>query len=269
MDLTGSQYALNIAPSNAQIDGGNNTNSIWINKMGTGGNLLRLQTNSVDMLVLSSEGDMDLTGDMAVLGGAITLGESGDQGTIRYNSTDNRIEFSNDGTSWMQLGDNTRSTTLSAEYAGAVLSGDGSDNVGDMTSDNTGSSSNSMNYYEWSSSAVVLNDYDVRVRFTLPSDFVSWGNGGIALNYATESTSSTNNMVDMYIYLEGSATVDGSSTSQVSSSVGVWTSTTVAGTDLDECNTAGETCVIILRMSSLGDNYVRIGDIDITYNRSL
>ena len=138
-----------------------------------------------------------------------------------------------------------------------------------MTSDNTGSSSNSMNYYEWNSSAVALNDYDVRVRFTLPSDFAGWGNGGITLNYATESTSNTNNKVDMYIYLEGSATVDGSSTSLASSSAGVWTSTNVAGTDLDECNAAGETCVIILRMSSLGDNYTRIGDIEVAYNRSL
>jgi hypothetical protein len=73
----------------------------------------------------------------------------------------------------------------------------------------------------------------------------------------------------MYVYLEGSATVDGSSPAQASSSAGVWTSTSVAGSGLDECNTAGETCVIILRMYSLGDNYTRIGDIDITYNRSL
>ena len=268
VDLTGSQYALNIAPSNAQIDGGNNTSSIWINKLGTGGNLLRLQTNSVDMMVVSAEGDMTLAGDVAI-GGSVVLGATGDQGTIRYNATDNRIEFSNDGISWMQLGDNTRAITLSAEYAGAVLSGDGSDNVGNMTSDNTGSSSNSMNYYEWSSSAVALNDYDVRVRFTLPSDFVSWGNGGVTLNYATESTSNTNNKVDMYVYLEGSATVDGSSTAQVSSSAGVWATTNVAGSGLDECNAAGETCVVILRMYSLGDNYTRIGDIDITYNRSL
>jgi len=270
VDLTGSQYALNIAPSSAQIDGGNNTNSIWINKMGTGGNLLKLQTNSEDMLVLSSDGNMDLAGDMAVLGGSISLGESGDQGTIRYNATTDQIEFSNDGTNWMPLGDNTRAITLSAEYAGAVLSGDGSDNTGTMTSDNTGSSSNSMNYYEWNSSAVSLNDYDVRVRFTLPSDFNGWGStGGITLNYATESTSNTNNKVDTYIYLEGSGTVDGSATSAVSSSAGVWTTAVIAGTDLDECDAAGETCVIIIRMSSLGDNYVRIGDIDITYNRSL
>ncbi len=270
IDLRTSEYSVNIAPNAAQIDGGNNTNSIWVNKMGTGGNLLKLQTNSVDMMVVSSEGDMTLAGDVAIAGGSITLGTTGDQGSIRYNATDNTIEFSNDGIEWMPLGDIARKVTLSAEYAGAVLSGDGTDNVGAMTSDNTGSSSNSMNYYEWSSAALSLNDYDLRVRFTLPSDFNGWGStGGVKLNYTTESTSDTNNKVDMYIYKEDSVTVDGTFAAGVSSSAGVWTSSTIAGTDLNECAVAGDTCVFIMRMSSLSDNYVRIGDIAITYNRSL
>ncbi|KKQ03287.1 MAG: hypothetical protein US14_C0037G0002 [candidate division WS6 bacterium GW2011_WS6_36_26] len=268
IDLRASEYSVNIAPSSAQIDGGDYTNSIWINKMGTGGNLLKLQTNNVDMMVVSSGGDMTLAGDVAISGGSLSLGTDG--AGVRYNSTDSRVEFSNDGITWMQLGDSTRKYTLSAEYAGAVLSGDGTDNVGSMTSDNTGSSSNSMNYYDWSSTALSLNDYDLRVRFTLPSDFNGWGStGGVTLNYATESTSDTNNKVDMYIYKEDSVTVDGTFAAGVSSSAGVWTNSTIAGTDLNECATAGDTCVFIMRMSSLSDNYVRIGDIAITYNRSL
>jgi predicted GH43/DUF377 family glycosyl hydrolase len=270
LDLKASQYSVNIAPTTADIDGGNYTNSIWINKLGLGGNLLKLQTNSTDMMVVTSEGDMTLAGDVEVEGGTLTLGPSGDQGSIRYNSTSNEIEFSNDGTTWMPLGDNVRKVTLSAEYAGAVLSGDGTDNVGSMTSDNTGSSSNSMNYYEWNNSTVTLNDYDVRVRFTLPSDFNGWGTtGAIKLNYATESTNNTDNKVDMYVYKEDSATIDGSSENNASSVAGTWTTSTIMGSNLDECNTAGNVCVIILRMSSKSDNYVRIGDIEITYNRSL
>jgi len=57
---------------------------------------------------------------------------------------------------------------MSPEYGGAVLVADGTANVGSMTSD---SDTDSNNYYEWSSSEVTLNDYDVRVRFTLPSNF--------------------------------------------------------------------------------------------------
>jgi hypothetical protein len=268
IDLRSSEYSVNIAPNNAQIDGGNDTNSIWINKMGTGGNLLKLQTNNVDMMVVSSDGNMTLAGDVAISGGSISLGTDG--AGVRFNTTDGVVEFSNDGIAWMPLGESTRKYVLSAEYAGAVLSGDGTDNVGSMTSDNTGSSSNSMNYYEWNSSALSLNDYDVRVRFTLPSDFVAWGNGGIAVNFATESTDYLNNSLDIYVYLEGSSTVDASATLNSSAPAGQWTAMNIDGAvNLDECNAAGETCVIILRMSSLGDNYVRVGDIDITYNRSL
>jgi hypothetical protein len=220
------------------------------------------------MMVVSAEGDMTLAGDVAVSGGTLSLG--GDGAGARYNTTDNVMEFSNDGTTWVQLGDDTRKVTLSAEYAGAVLTADGTDNVGTMTSDNTGSGSNSMNYYEWNSSAVALNDYDVRVRFTLPSDFNGWGTtGGVTFNLATESTSSTNNKVDMYIYKEGSGTIDGTSATNVSASAGVWKTATIAGTDLNECAAVGDVCVIILRMSSLSDNYVRVGDIAVTYNRSL
>jgi hypothetical protein len=127
-----------------------------------------------------------------------------------------------------------------------------------------------MNYYEWNSSEVSLNDYDIRVRFTLPSDFDSWGiDGGITLNYATESTSSSANQVDFYVYEESSATVDASSEDLVSSVAGTWITSTISGVDLTDCDTAGEVCVLVIRMASSGDNYVRIGDIEFTYNRSL
>ena len=270
VDLRSSQYALNIAPTSAQIDGGTNTNSIWVNKLGTGGNLLKLQTNSNDMLVVNSTGDMTLAGDIAVSGGSLTLGTSGDQGTIRYNSTSNRIEFSNDGVNWLALGDTTRKVVLSAEYAGAVLSGDGTNNTGNMISDNTGSSSNSMNYYNWASTATSLNDYDVRVRFTLPSDFNGWGTtGGVTLNYVTQSTSASNNAVDMYVYKDSSSTIDGTSAGNVSSVAGTWQTVTLLGSNFQYCKNAGDTCVIVLRMYSMNSNYSRVGDIAITYNRSL
>ena len=268
IDLRSSQYALNIAPTSAQVDGGDNTNSIWVNKLGSGGNLLKLQTNSNDMLVVDASGNMTLAGDVAVSGGSLSLGSDG--AAIRYNSSTNTIEFSNDGNTWMPLGDNTRKFVLSAEYPGAVLSGDGTTNVGNMTSDNTGAASNSMNYYEWTSSDTALNDYDIRVRFTLPSDFNGWGaTGGITVNYATQSTSNTNNKLDVYLYRDDSSTIDDMSEGNVSSTAGTWTSTTLSGANINICANAGDTCMIILKVSAANDNYTRVGDIEITYNRSL
>ncbi|KUK77511.1 MAG: putative T4-like proximal tail fiber, partial [candidate division WS6 bacterium 34_10] len=183
--------------------------------------------------------------------------------------TDDQLEFSNDGTNWIALGDKTKSITLSAEYAGAVMSADGTNNTGFMTSDAEGTTYDSMNYYEWYSSETTLQDYDVRVRFTLPSDFASWGTNAFTFNYATEANSSTNNKVDFYVYEEGTGTVDGSSVGKYSATAGVWTTTSVAGSSLTDCNVAGETCVVIMRMYSANDSYVRVGDIDINYNREL
>lgn len=260
--------SVKIASASAQVDAGTSTNSIWINKTGTGGNLLVMQNDGDDMFVVDSAGNTTLGGDSAA-DVTLTLGAgTGYQGAIRYNATSDHLEFYVDE-AWVPLGDYLNIVTLSAEYPGAVLSADGTSNVGVMTSDSEGTSSNSMNYYEWSSSETSLNDYDVRVRFKLPSDFYSWGGGGITFNLATEATGTTNNKADIYVYEQSSATVDGSSTGQASSSAGVWKQSNVAGTDLNECTGAGTICMFVIKMSSANDSYTRVGDIQITYNRSL
>jgi hypothetical protein len=201
--------------------------------------------------------------------GQINIGASGDSGSVRYNTTNDELEFSNDGSTWIPLADAIKTTTLSAEYPGAVLAADGTANVGFMTSDAEGSASNSMNYYEWNSSESTLQDYDVRLRFTIPHDFSSWGTNAFTLNLATEAAASTNNKVDIYVYEESSGTVDDSSVAQYSGTAGVWQTTTIQGADLGDCNAAGETCLILIRMYSANDNYVRVGDIDVNYNRKL
>jgi len=260
--------SVKIAPTSAQVDAGNSTSSIFVNKTGTGGNLLKMQTAGSDMFVVDSSGNATLGGG-STGNVTLTLGPgTGSQGGIRYNSTSEKLEFYVGGT-WISLGDYTRYDVLSAEYPGAVLSADGTSNVGSMISDSEGTASNSMNYYEWSSSETSLNDYDVRVRFTLPSDFSSWGSGWVLFNYATEATGTTNNKLDFYVYEESSATVDGSLTGQASPSAGVWNTATIAGSGLDECTGAGTTCMFVIKMSSANDSYARVGDIEIIYNRSL
>ncbi|MEI6690379.1 MAG: glycine-rich domain-containing protein, partial [bacterium] len=54
---------LSLAPSAADIDTQTGMNSLWINKTGTGGNLLKLQTAGVDMLNLASTGTLTLAGN--------------------------------------------------------------------------------------------------------------------------------------------------------------------------------------------------------------
>jgi hypothetical protein len=261
----GNNASVNLSPAVAQVDSEDYKNSIWINKTGTGGNLLKLQTAGTDSFVVNADGDITMSGDIEVQGGSIKLGDSG---WIRFNDSTNVLEFTNDGSDWIALGPLASSMILSAEYQGAVLSADGSNNTGNMTADSD-ALNNSMNYYEWNSSEASLNDYDVRIRFTLPSDFDSWSVGGITFNFATESTSSVSNQLDFYVYEETSASIDGQSEDQVSSVAGTWTSTTVSGSGLTECVSAGDVCMLIVKMSSSNDNYVRVGDIGIGYNRKL
>jgi len=229
-----------------------------------GGYFLKYITAGEDTFLVDADGDLTTAGDI-VTEGTISVGNFGDQGSIRYNATDDVIEFSNDGTTWLTLGAATSKVVLSPEYAGAVLSADASSNIGSMTSD---SDADSKNYYEWNSSETSFNDYDIRVRFTLPSDFDTWSSTALTLNFVTEDTG-TNSKADIYLYLATSATVDDSATNGASSSGGTWTSMSLQSADLNECDAAGETCMLIIRMYSANDNYTRVGDIELNYNRVL
>ncbi|MDD2270605.1 MAG: hypothetical protein PHG60_03440, partial [Candidatus Dojkabacteria bacterium] len=249
-----------------EIKKSDNTNLLTLSNVGLltlGGNFQGRVNNSYDI------GSTSARWKNVYTQGTIQIGANGDSGSIRYNTTNDQLEFSNDGTNWMPLGGLSKTEVLSAEYPGAVMSADGTNNIGFMTSDAEGATSSSMNYYEWNSSETSLQDYDIRVRFTLPNDFVSWSTNAFTFRFATETNSSTNNKVDFYVYESTSTVVDGSSTNQYSSTAGVWKTTNILGSTLDYCDTAGETCVIIIRMYSTNDNYVRVGDIDINYNRKL
>jgi len=258
---------LKISPITAQTDGISNSNSIWINKTSTGGNLVKLQNNSTDMFVVNNTGDVSTHGTIQVDGGILKLGDSGN---IRFNSGSGEVEISKDGGStWVKVGGSNGKIVISAEYDGAVISKDGGNNKGDVTSNNTGSSNNSMNYYEWNSSEAVLNDIDIKVRFTLPSDFGSWGSGGITVHYATESILASNNNIGLYIYEQGKTTADFQQENLVSSSAEVWNTSLLSGSELNECVGSGTTCVLDIKLSSLSDNYVRVGNIVLEYVRIL
>jgi hypothetical protein len=252
-------------------------------------NIIEVKNSSTnDILTLADSGTLTLTGNFATgtnntydIGttsarmkdvyaqGSIQIGANGDSGSIRYNTTDNQLEFSNDGSTWIAMSDLSKTITLSAEYPGAILSSDGSDNIGSMTSDSESYTKSSMNYYEWNSSETSLQDYDVRVRFTLPDDFLSWGTNAMVFNYVTEAAAATNNKFSIYLFGETSAAADAYIVDEYSNTAATWETGTIPNTDMDHCTEPGDTCVILLRMYSANDSYTRVGDIDITYNRKL
>ncbi|KAB1157305.1 hypothetical protein F7018_10265 [Tenacibaculum aiptasiae] len=154
---------------------------------------------------------------------------------------------------------NTVKEVLSAEYAGATLYADGTDNLGVMTSDNTGATGNYMNFYEWSSGEATAQDYDVVVRFTLPNDFTSWdATNPIVIDYQAEGTAT----FSATMFLENGTALG----TIAAASSATWTTANLNPGAM----TAGDTAVILLKLTSAaGDaaQKVRVGDITLNYNK--
>jgi hypothetical protein len=100
----------------------------------------------------------------------------------------------------------------------------------------------------------------------LPSDFTSWDTNAIVVDYVTQTTTSTDNQLNISVYLESSGTADYNDNNNVSSVAGTWTTTTILDTGLSDCDTAGEACVLVLQMQSKNDNYVRVVYLTLKYN---
>ena len=169
--------------------------------------------------------------------------------------------------------------TLSAEYAGASLFADGSATTnGSMTSGNTASSTtNFMNYYQWSSTQAALQDFTVAVRVTLPQDFDTWQTGAcsgatcaLEFNFNTGLTTTIDNAVSLQVNLQSSATAVCTIADTASGVANTWTkfgctSTTLAGTGA--WNAAGQTALVRFKLKArtTASALSQIGDITLRY----
>jgi hypothetical protein len=200
--------------------------------------------------------------------GSIRIGSGNKEGAIRYNVQKQRLELSNDGINWIEVGDLNSTMVISPEYAGAILYADGTDNYGKMTSDAEDSTGVFRNYYEWVSDREILQDYDILVRFNLPSDFVGWKSDAISLDLMTENSGSVeNNKVDLY--LMGKNGIDTEVKDGISKLPGSWERITLKSENISSCKKAGDTCTVRISMHSKDSYFVRVGDITLNYNRGL
>jgi hypothetical protein len=168
--------------------------------------------------------------------------------------------------------------TLAPEYPGAVVTGDGSSNTGTMTGDfcsgsslrsipsasNPCGASEEHNYYTWVTTA--QNDYDIWVRWQVPSDFSDFAASNAVQMYGwrTDSTATTEVNLSMY---NASGTQCGTTTN-VATGTAAWTQTSMSGTvTASGCSiSAGD--VIDLRIQLNANNKtVRAGEITINYQR--
>jgi hypothetical protein len=176
---------------------------------------------------------------------------------------------------WIGLAEKATATVtdkivFSAEYAGAALEADGSDNLGFLTSDNAGLTNSFMNFYSWENTKTDggTNDFDVILRFTVPANFVGWETNAIVLDYAA----TPNANVQTSVFAEENATAIATSAALSTTDKNDFTSTTIASDENLSSLVAGSTGIIILKMTvtdaaSVSDSIVRIGDITLNFTR--
>ena len=195
--------------------------------------------------------------------GVISIGANGNSGGVKYDTETKELQFSNDGSNWLALGSTTNEVTLSAQYPGSITTSNQIETgVGDDLS-------GFMHYYELNNIEEESVSAEIRVRYTLPSNFASWTNDAIRLSYVTEGIDDDSS-VDIEVFKQDTPNTKGRSLDNVSSVAEEWTSILLSGNQLSNtCTEPGDVCIVVIRLHSKDDSYVRVGDIKFNYNRKL
>lgn len=176
------------------------------------------------------------------------------------------------GTTWNKLGSSVASTSsilYSAEYAGASLSADGSDNLITITANSSGGIS-LMNFYEASNFETNggTNDYDIYLRINLPNDFNDFQTNALTIAY--DGTTDASFEADVFeqgnaVALQDNDPVDGSGIGAFNIGI-ISNDTPLANLE------AGDTIIVRIKLkvtdvATQGNSIIRIGDVTLNYNR--
>ncbi len=198
---------------------------------------------------------------------------------VSVGSATNNVELSLNG---IKLSGNARSTktvTLVPEYAGATFQGDGTNNNGSLSSDFCSSASAlnintdacavdglNFNYYKWTTTQATLQDYDIYVKYQLPSDYDTGSMTNLVLD-AQSSTYGTGQKVDLSMYNEGGVLCSSIDGSFVDASSPEFTFATVANPLGTNCASTPANAFVIfkIKLSAINNESVRVADIKFTY----
>ena len=179
-----------------------------------------------------------------------------------------------DGATWQRVAVSTNQEhkeVYNAEYAGAVLQADGTDNSLVLNATNSGAP-DFLNYYEASNFNIDggTNDFNVTLRITLPQDFNSWSASTDAIVIDFEGTTDASFEAD--VFEEGNATpVQDNVAVSGTGLTGFVENTLGTNTQLNAL-VAGDTLIIVVKLSvtdvvTQNDSVIRIGDITLNYNK--
>lgn len=169
---------------------------------------------------------------------------------------------------WSSIASNARFAEFHPEYPGAVVTlslrgaAPSGNNTGTHNTDQDVVSYVARNYYEFSSSETSLQDEYIALRFTLPEDFTAWAStNAIQIEYRTESGTSINSHVDVYVYKSGTATVVASSENNASTA---WSTIVIDDSALGSWS-AGDIMEIYLKLETRNNYYARVGKTSFSY----
>lgn len=158
-----------------------------------------------------------------------------------------------------------KSIRLAPEYDSAALSADGTSNNGTMELlyENSGPASR-YNYYKWTTNQVTAQDYDLVVRYQLPTDFVSFSASPLTLTYQTADLVAANNRVDLSLLDSVGAPVTLVGATALTSAA-AWTNATITFVGVPTF-TPGTFIEFTIKATSINaGKYARIGDLILNY----
>ena len=220
----------------------------------TGTSSVALTANTTNYLFFNSGGLVINTTGFATGASIIPLAEVLTSTGAVTTVTDSRVMQSDDR-------DQTIEKVIRPGYEGTAYQGDTTNNTGRMfiNHDNT----NNKNFYQWYSTPSPLQDYDIVLSITLPTDFKAWQGNPLAVEYRSTSGATTENQMDISVFDTNGAPVSltGSSSDLASTS---W-QTAEVGYAGSPTWTAGEELVVKLKVHSRKLSQMHVGDVKLRY----
>lgn len=233
-----------------------------------GSNPLLIADTTADVIKIGTAGSATQAGtalfaSSVEVSGALRVGDA--TNNIQIDGTTKKITFNGTARQDVRL-------TMEPEFQGAVLTGDGSNNTGTMTTDfcsgasrlniNAGvcAANDEYNYYSWIGSGGV-NDYDVYVRWQVPSNFSAFKDANAINLRGWRSTSSEKVELAMF---QQNGTQCGSTT-EINNTNTTWQSTNMTGDETACSVSANDVVTFRIRVTAGSSGYARAGGLEINY----
>jgi hypothetical protein len=230
-----------------------NSSSVALFSADTTNNKIVLGTGTPTLSAASTGGLF--VSDSAEIAGQLRLGDGTNNVTV--DATNHQIRFNGNSR-------NDRKVTLTAEYAGAALDADGSNNTGTMTSGYDGT--NKRNYYNWTTNQGSNQDYDIVVQIPLPSDYSSAGGAYPTVNIDRYTSDITNGTITATLLdTAGAAVTNWNTCAQTPGSASTWTGVTGGCTISSGTFAADGVMTLRLHIQSPNGGSVRVGNIVVGY----